>query len=223
MKQGCLTSPSYYLICKDPLLRMLSASGRGWSPPTRGPMQGANRETGGPGTRTKPTESDPASAFIDDLILVILGATAITDTIALLALIMAWERWAGVSVNLSKSGCAAYDYAKRCKISIEQILYRGIPLTELPPDMPLLYLGMLLTLTLDYSFEKARVIKATKERIAILAKADFLTPSQREAAVQLAVVSVFRYTAGLVPWSLSELEDMVHAEIHGRFTLPGRP
>ena len=73
--------------------------------------------------------------------------------------------------------------------------------------MPLLYLGMLLTLTLDYSFEKARIIKATKERIAILAKADFLTPLQREAAVQLAVVSVFRYTAGLVPWSLSELEE----------------
>ena len=81
--------------------------------------------------------------------------------------------------------------------------------------MPLLYLGMLLTLTLDYSFEKARVIKATKERIAILAKADFLTPSQREAAVQLAVVSVFRYTAGLVQWSLSELEELTAEWVRG--------
>ncbi len=107
----------------------------------------------------------------------ILGATAITDTIALLTLITAWEQLDNVSVNLSKSGCAAYDYARRCKISnqfsIKQILYRGIFLTEFPPDMPLLYLGMLLTITLDYIFEKAQVIKATKERIAILAKADF--------------------------------------------------
>ncbi len=50
---------------------------------------------------------------------------------------------------------------KCCKISIEQILYRGLPLTEFPPDMPLLYLGMLLTPTLDYSFEKVRVINLT--------------------------------------------------------------
>ncbi len=53
-------------------------------------------------------------------------------------------------MNLSKSGCAAYDYAKRCKRLIEKILYRGLPLMELPPDMPLLYFGMLLTLTLDW-------------------------------------------------------------------------
>ena len=86
MKQGCPNSPNNYLICKDPLLRMLSASGRGWSPPTRGPMQGATRETGASEARTKTSESDPASAFVDDLILMILGATAITDTIALLAL-----------------------------------------------------------------------------------------------------------------------------------------
>jgi hypothetical protein len=55
-------------------------------------MLGANRETGSSGMRTKPSESDPASVFIDDLILVISGAMAITDTIALLALIMVWER-----------------------------------------------------------------------------------------------------------------------------------
>ncbi len=94
------------------------------------------------------------------------------------------------------------------KFRLSKILYRGLPLPEIPPDMSLLYLGMLLTFTLDYSFKKARVIKATKERVAILAKADFHTKSQREAAVKLAVVSVFRYTAGLVPWSLSELEEL---------------
>jgi hypothetical protein len=34
--------------------------------------------------------------------------------------------------------------------------------------MSFMKLGMLLNLTLDFSFEKARVIKATKERIAVL-------------------------------------------------------
>ena len=52
-------------------------------------------------------------------------------------------------------------------------------------------------------------------QLAILAKADFLTPSQREAAVQLAVISVFRYTAGLVPRSLSELEELTAERVRG--------
>ncbi len=87
---------------------------------------------------------------------------AITDTIALLILVVTWGCWAGVRVNLSKSGCAAHDYAKCCKISVEQIFYRGLSLPELHPDKPFLYLGMLLTLTLNFSFEKDRIMKGDK-------------------------------------------------------------
>ena len=84
-------------------------------------------------------------------------------------------------------------------------------------------MGILLTLTLDFSFEKDKIIKATRERVAVLAKADFLSPSQQELAVQLAVTSIFRYTAGLVPWSLSELEELTAEWVRGyrgAWTLP---
>ncbi len=46
-----------------------------------------------------------------------------------------------------------------------------------------------LTLTLDYSFDKARVIKARKAFV-VLVDADVRLLSQREAAVQLAIISV---------------------------------
>jgi hypothetical protein len=69
---------------------------------------------------------------------------------------------------------------------------------------------MLLTLTLDFSFEKDRIIKATKERVAVLAKADFLSPSQRELAVQLAVISIFPLV-----WSRGAYQNSKSSQLSG--------
>ena len=49
----------------------------------------------------------------------------------------------------------------------------------------------------------------------MLDRANFLSPSQRKAVVQLAIVSVFRYTAGLVPWRVSELEELTAISVRG--------
>ena len=65
-----------------------------------------------------------------------------------------------------------------------------------------------MTMTLDHSFEKACVLHETRSRVAAMAQAKFLNPSQREAAVTLAITSVFRYSAGLIPWTTSELETL---------------
>ncbi len=42
------------------------------------------------------------------------------------------------------------------------------------------YLGKLLTLTLDYSFEKAKVKVETRERVAMVVNAKFLSSTQRD-------------------------------------------
>ena len=75
-----------------------------------------------------------------------------------------------------------------------------------PVDQPFRVLGVLMTMTLDHSFEKARAMRETKSRVVALARAKFLNPSQREVAVTLAIAAVLRYSAGLVPWTTSELE-----------------
>lgn len=72
-----------------------------------------------------------------------------------------------------------------------------------------------MTLTQDYEHEKKRVLRVTRERVEAVAQATALTPSQRESLVQLAIVPVFRYSAGLVPWTLSELEDLNSEWVRG--------
>jgi len=192
MKQGDPPSPAKYVTFKDPLLRMLSASGCGWSPPTREPIQRATREARRTTKMTGATESHPAPTFVDDLVLVVLGLRAVAEALALIAIIEAWETWAGVYVNLAKSCCAAFDYGTNTRVPTCDVTYRGVPLPEQAPHEPIRYLGMLLTLTHDYKFEKDRVRQATKERVEVLDRATFLSPSQREMVVQLAIVSVFR-------------------------------
>ena len=68
---------------------------------------------------------------------------------------------------------------------------------------------------LDHSFETVRVMNETRSRVAALAQAKFLTPSQREVAVTLAITSVFRYSAGLIPWTTTELETLTNVWVEG--------
>ena len=133
----------------------------------------------------------------------------------MLALIVQWEPWLGITVNLLKSSCAAFDFAAKRPVDTSSIRYKDKPLPVLPPGQPFRYLGMLLTLTLDYSFEKARVMKETKDRVAMVIRAQFLSPSQRETVLHLAIVSLFRYTAGLIPWTCSELEELTREWVRG--------
>ena len=65
-----------------------------------------------------------------------------------------------------------------------------------------------MTVTLDFRHEKDKVRQATRRRVDAVVDAKSLTPTQRELIVLLAVVPLFRYSAGLVPWSASELEDL---------------
>jgi hypothetical protein len=161
------------------------------------------------------SESGPSPAFVDDVLLLAMGREAIPEAKELLGIIEAWEPWGGVRINLNKSLRAAFDYGTNRHASTVNITYKKVPLRALTADQPLDYLGMLIDLSLDYRMGKARVLQTTRKRVAMLSKAHFLSPSQREMVVQLAIVSVFRCTAGLVPWSFSELEDLTAEWVRG--------
>jgi hypothetical protein len=140
--------------------------------------------------------------------MVTMGVNALQDASALIRLVEVYEEWSGITVNLAKSLVAAIDYSSNRAIDTASLVYRSCPLPVQPVDRPFRLLGVLLTMTLDHSFEKSRVLRETESRVAMLSKATFLTPTQRELAVKLAVVSVFRYSAGLVPWTSVELDDL---------------
>ena len=64
-----------------------------------------------------------------------------------------WEPWSNIYLNRDKSFISAIDYSQRTQVDAK-ILYRGRPLPQHPIDEPLRYLGVLVTLTLNFKFEK---------------------------------------------------------------------
>ena len=136
--------------------------------------------------------SDPSTAFVDDLSLVASGPRAVTHARGLVRLAVLWGRWAGITINLRKSRCVAIDFATNAQVDTSSIRCEGEPIKTLCPTEPFRHLGILLTLTLDFQYEKAKILGEIKKRVDMLVRAKTLTPSQREAMVQLVVVSVFR-------------------------------
>ena len=60
----------------------------------------------------------------------------------------------------------------------------------------------------DFSQEKARVADEMRLRLSALRTDKLLPPVLKEVAIKIGVVSVFRYSAGLVPWSKTELDQI---------------
>ena len=168
-------------------------------------------------------ESDPVTAFVDDTCASTIGDQAVEQARDILALVEIWEPWAGIRVNCEKSRCMAIDFATNRPVDTSRIQYRGNPLKAQRPTEPFKYLGVRLTLTRDFTHEKKRIIDATVERVEKVIRAKFLSPTQRELVVQYAIVPKFQYSAGLVPWTLTELEDLTKVWVRayrGLWSLP---
>ena len=65
-----------------------------------------------------------------------------------------------------------------------------------------------MTLTGDLSQEKARVTDEMRLRLSALHTIKLLPPVLNELAIKIRVVLVFWYSAGLVPWSKTELDQI---------------
>jgi hypothetical protein len=66
-----------------------------------------------------------------------------------------------------------------------------------------------MTLTGDFSQEKARVTDEMRLRLSALRTDKMLPPILKEVAIKIGVVSVSRYSAGLVPGSKTELQSLL--------------
>ena len=63
-----------------------------------------------------------------------------------------------------------------------------------------------MTLTGSFAAEKARVRSEMQRRLDELQKDEVLPPPLKELTITIGVTSIFRYSAGVVPWTRSELE-----------------
>ena len=112
-------------------------------------------------------ESDPSTAFVDDLNLVTCGpkAKALAHARNLVRLAVLWGRWAGITINLRKSRCVAVDFATNAQVDTSSVRCSGEPIKTLRPTEPFKHLGIQLTLSLVFQYEKARVLGEIKKLV----------------------------------------------------------
>ncbi len=115
--------------------------------------------------------------------------------------------WLGLLLNMSKSVIAAIDHATGRAIATDSITFNRVPFTVLPPDAAHKVQGVLMTLTGNYTVHKEYVTaKMEKSSLALAAEDSIPRGELKELAVPSGIVSIFRATAGVVPWTGAELD-----------------
>jgi len=105
-----------------------------------------------------------------------------------------------------KSYISAINFATGQAMPTDSITFDGKPFSVLHPAQAHKHLGIRMTLTGDFREEKAYVRAEMQRRITELMDDKVLSPSLKELAIKIGVISVFRYSAGAVPWTRTELD-----------------
>jgi len=215
-KQGCPPSPILFnASAMNTLIAYLNSSGKGWRAPQSSgwyAMGSEERSVCPPALAGTP---DPSSAYLDDMALITVGPNTVADMQVLVTYIERWELWSGVTVNLDKTRITAIDFANGQILATDSILYRGSPFIVTPPTDPVKYLGVRTTMTMDFKYEKEHVLKEMDKRLEALSKAPALSASHLLMVLEFGIASVFRYSAGLTPWSKAELEKITSKWVQG--------
>ena len=194
--QGDAPSPKIFTLAFDPVHKMVRASGRGCT------VTGLEHPAG-------------SSGFADDTILHTGGPDSIPAMRVIVDTISPFSAWLGMFFNLKKSLISAVDYSTGQSMPTDSITFDGVPFTVLLPTVAHKHLGVRMSLTLDFGAEKAHVIDEMQRRLNELQKEEVLSPSLKELAIKIGVTSVFRYSAGVVPWLQSELDTISKMWIRG--------
>ena len=187
--QGDTLSPYLFLIFIEPLLRWLQHGGRGYAP--------------GCLAQTQLPRTIAALAYADDL-------KALTGTLFNMKLqaekIERFSPWSGMEVNAKKCAATAIlhgqasaglakrpDEDKLIRARLENQIKMGrgtVP--YLPPDQPYRYLGVLITLTLNWSHQfKATLTTAIDQACKL--QSSFATPAQKLQVYRSKIVAAMRY------------------------------
>ena len=120
----------------------------------------------------------------------------------------AYLAWTGQEVNMLKSKVSGIDFATRQMMATDSIKLNGTAFPVQPLHKAIKQLGVCIAMTSDFSKEKENVIEEMKKRLSALRLDQVLSPILKELAIKIGVVPVFRYSAGLIPWTKTELEQI---------------
>lgn len=175
------------------LLRTLATSGRALAIPKSNPQA--------------------CGGFADDIAL--LQGTA-GDTIATLnGPVRRFCDWSGMEVNTDKSIVTAIDYSTGKDLPTNMIHYGEKRLQSVKANEATKYLGVHVSLTLQWVTEKAYVMRKTLEAVRHL-QHTALRRDQLEMLLRVCIEPLFRYSAPLIPWTEKELSEI--DKLWGRVT-----
>jgi hypothetical protein len=110
---------------------------------------------------------------------------------------------------MRKSVISAINHDTGLAVVTDSITFNGIPFTVLPPDAAHKVLEVFMTLTGSYREHKEYVMAKMKKHCKALAEDDVIPRRGiKELAVTSSIVSIFRASAGVVPWTGAELDDI---------------
>lgn len=148
-----------------------------------------------------------SSGFADDTTLHTDGSDAVSAMQVLVQATAPFLTWLGLLLNMRKSVIAAIDHATGRAVATDSITFNGVPFTVLPPGAAHKVLGVLMTLTGNYTEHKEYVTAKMEKRCLALAAEDSIPRGElKELAVTSGIVSIFRATAGVIPWTGAELD-----------------
>ncbi|MFM9151106.1 MAG: RNA-directed DNA polymerase, partial [Candidatus Planktophila sp.] len=186
--QGSHPSPLVYILTFNPIHVIARICGKGCS------MHGLI--------------PNGSSGFADDTTLHTDGVNAVSSMQAIVSLVGAFLSWMGQMVNMLKSKISAINFANGHTVATDSIKLNGAVFPVQPPHKALKQLGVRIAMTDDFSEEKAYVMEEMKQRLSALRLDRVLSPILKELAIKIGVVPVFRYSAGVVPWTKTELEQI---------------
>ncbi len=83
-------------------------------------------------------------------------------------------------------------------MATDNVTLHGVPVAARAPDEHYKYLGVLASVTGDFSAEKKYVRDEMRQRLTALKEDRVLSRRERVQIIVIAVCSVFQYNAGLV-------------------------
>ena len=187
MPQGAPPSPVVFGTTIDPIHSIVRDCKRGCT------LQGGIDPTG-------------SSGFADDSPLHTDGPDAVPAMAVMVPKVAEYLEWAGMEVNVPKSPITAMDMKTGKRIATDSITLHGVPFPVIPPSQSHKHLGLRMALNGDFSAEKEHVCQVTRQRLAALAEDRVLSRKEKELVIKTAVCTVFRYSAGFVDWSNTELD-----------------
>jgi len=192
--QGAQPSPRIYGVVFNPIQVLIRFLKRRW-------------------TATDDIDPSGASVFADDTAAKTDGPDAVPAMCHLVQAVCPVLEWTGQLVQTKKTKIVGVDMKTGKSIATDSITLNGEPFTVLLPDEPHKHLGVRMTMLGDFAAEKDHVRQEMRRRLAALKEDRVLSRPEKELVIVTAVCSVFRYSAGIVDWTKTELDDITKSWI----------